>query len=129
MAKASGDTPVDKLILAWIRLITEDQRYYFVKAIDLFYELPDLHQKNLIEFFGEKAENESWTEAASDNTKYIDVIRNILFYYSGKEKVQQPNKNAFASILGEYLKSDRCKEAHEVRIKKKKDFQEGLKSL
>jgi uncharacterized protein with ParB-like and HNH nuclease domain len=122
-------TNVQYSLLQWIRLIQEDSRYYFVKAVDIFYELPDIHQKNIIEFFADEAEQEIWKDSALDSTKYLDVIRNILFYYSGKEKLQHPNKKVFASLLAKYLKSERCKQALEVKIKSKRAFAEGLKAL
>lgn len=103
-----------RIILDWIRLVTQQERYYFAKAMDLFYEIPGEYQRAMIEHFGEKEGCDKWLEKVDDNTQYRDVIRSILFYYSGVEDAGQPNKRQFIVNLAEFVKSERFSKAEDA---------------
>jgi hypothetical protein len=100
-------------MMHWIRLVTQQERYYFAKAMDLFYQIPSEYQKAMIEFFAERESNNKWLEKVDDDTQYRDVIRSILFYYSGSEDAGQPNKRQFITSLAELIKSERFKTIEE----------------
>lgn len=100
-------------MMIWIRLVTQQERYYFAKAMDLFYQIPAEYQRALIEFFGERESHDKWLDKVDDNTQYRDVIRSILFYYSGSEDAGQPNKRQFILNLADFMKSDKFKTAEE----------------
>lgn len=93
------------LILKWMRYIQDDERYYFSKAIEIFSELSASRQAIIIRHFAEKEEQKFWLENAEDSTRYRDVLRSILFYYSGREKIGDPSKEIFKKELGSILKS------------------------
>lgn len=125
--RSASDKQTRRIIVEWIRLVTQQERYYFAKAMDLFYEVPGEYQRAMIEFFAEKESQDKWLEKVEDNTQYRDVIRSILFYYSGSEDAGQPNKKQFIVGLGEFIKSDKYKEAE--RAVSAATFTEELESI
>lgn len=118
-------------ILEWIRLIKAvDQgrtKYYMPKAIELFLTLPDVYQYGLLKFVAERLENDIWLEKIQDNTQYIDVLRSILFYYSGQQKAAQPCRLDFNNCLGEYVRSSYFTSAEDLGASA--DFKHELESL
>lgn len=129
-ASASGkfirDKESKRVFSRWITLINEEEKYYFAKAIDLFSDLPARHQTAFVKYFAEKTNNQFWLDNWADSTQYRDVVRSILFYYSGRERAGDPNKKEFAEELRNFMKSDDFKAGvkHEA-----KEFKEGLEMI
>jgi len=111
VASASGEVGTPSLFFEWVNLIVRNERYYLAEAMGIFYRLPSPHQKGLLSFFVEKIPNRRWEELFEDPTRYMDVIRSILYYYTGHKKAEQPTKEDFGKMLGEYCKSDWYKNA------------------
>jgi hypothetical protein len=109
-----------------MNLIDNGEKYYFAKAADLFSDLPARHQSAFIKYFADKVNVKFWLDNWHDSTQYRDVLRSILFYYSGREKAKDPNKKEFRNELMEFMRSDEFKSGvkHEA-----KEFKEGLESL
>jgi hypothetical protein len=117
----------ETIILEWIRMIRENEKYYFSKAIDLFSRLPTRHQAALIKHLAEKESQQYWLDNYEDESSYRDVIKSVLFYYSGREKAGDPNKDRFKQELGSFIRS---KEFKTVGIKHDaSEFTEGLGKL
>lgn len=116
-----------RVFLDWIRLINSGESYYFPKAMELFYELPANHQHGFLNFIANEVDIGKWQDKLDDNTQYPDVIRSILFYYSGREKSGDPNKEEFKMQIAEYLKSSMFKEAEEGESAV--DFKEALEDI
>lgn len=117
------------LLLEWVQLIKTEKKFYIVKAMDIFFQLSENNQKGLIELIAQKVGNEDWKRDAEDGTKYADVIRNILFYFTGRERLQQPSKSDFAGYLRDYFNVIKSEKETMVEVKKAKEFSEGLSSL
>lgn len=92
-------------VLKMVRLINAEERYFFVKAMDVFYEMPANHQHGFLSYLANEVDMKIWLDKVEDSTQYPDVIRSILFYYSGRGDLGQPSKSDFKSKLAEYLKS------------------------
>lgn len=102
------------VLVDWMKLIRSEERYYFPKAMRLFYQMPFAYQKGFVQFFAEKHEMPKWLDKVDDNTQYPDVIRSILFYYSGRKELEQPFKHQLLPCLLEFTKSDEFKKAGEM---------------
>ena len=93
----------------WFRLIREfdrgNERYYLHKAMRIFLDFPAGHQSGLLHFIVEKIPNERWQKNLEDNTRYLDVIRSVLYFYTGREDLGQPSMKNFQELLVDYLKS------------------------
>lgn len=120
-----------KIMIQWIRFCRDDVRYYFPKAIDLFAKLPETHQKVFVEHFSNVIPNNRWNEKAFDNTRYMELVRSVLFYYSGKNGSHSPSREVFATEVAKLLRSDEWKEADEfqVTVKSREEFTTGLEAL
>ena len=106
MAAASvSASSMKRGVLDWVKLINSEERYYFVKAMDIFYEMPENHQRGLLGFLAHEIDMNKWLDKLEDSTQYPDVIRSVLFYFSGRKEAGQPCKNDLKLKLGEYLKS------------------------
>lgn len=118
-----------QVLLEWVQLIKQERKFYLVKAMDLFARLEETHQKGLIDLIATKVGNEDWKRDSDDNTKYSDVIRNILFYFTGRERLQQPSKTDFAGYLRDYFNQIKEEKDSLIKIKKAKEFSKELSAL
>lgn len=116
-----------QIFLNWIRLIKSNESYYFPKAMELFYKLPANHQRGFLTFMATEVDMNKWIDKLDDDTQYPDVVRSMLFYYSGREKSGDPNKEEFKMRIAEYLKSSAFKEAEESTTAI--DFKEALEGI
>lgn len=121
-------SPLDKktkeVVIEWCGLINREERYYFAKALDLFYDLPSEVQFQLLRFFTEEMD---WKKYEVEEANYIDIMRGILHHYSGREDAGQPTRREFGRKLGEFLKSSFYREAGVM--KEADDFMKELKSV
>ena len=103
---------VKRIFHSWLVLIRNvKERYYLAKALDLFYALPALHQKNLLLHIVKEIPNTRWEALTSDYTQHIDAMRSILYYYTGTEMAGDPTRAQFADLLKGYLKSSLFQDA------------------
>ena len=127
---AAASVSVEKesrvILTRWVRLIRENEKYYFAKAMDLFSSLPMKHQAGLIKFLGERENQKFWTDNFADDSRYREVMKSILFYYSGRDKVGDPSKERFVKDIAAFIKS---KEFKTDAVAEAKAFTEGLEKL
>jgi hypothetical protein len=111
--KASTSDNCKRFLVTCIRMINDKERHFFAKFIEEFSRLNHKHQSNLLRYFSDKCDQKKWKDCLEDTTMYNDVIRSILFYYSGREELGQPSKKEMAHALREYIESSHYKEAEE----------------
>jgi hypothetical protein len=114
-------------IKPWCKLISDNERYYLPKAIDLFIEMSGNHQMGLLRHICEKVPNERWQSKLPDNTQYLDVIRSMLYYYTGSKDLDQPSKEEFKNLIASYIKSPSFEDAE--RSKEVESFHDLLEDL
>jgi hypothetical protein len=90
-------------------MINDKERHFFAKFMEEFAILPQKHQAGLLRYFADKCDQKKWKDYLEDTTMYNDVIRSILFYYSGREEIGQPSKKELAHGLREYVESSHFK--------------------
>jgi hypothetical protein len=95
----------ERIFIQWLKMIRENEKYYFAKSMDLFSRLPTRHQSGLIKHLAEKEDQTFWLENIEDTTSYRDVLRSILFYYSGREMAGDPTKKKFAAEIAAFVRS------------------------
>ena len=89
-----------RLALDWITLINNDERYYFVKALDLFYAFPIEIQRRMVIHYA-RAAAESWSY--DDDLKLLDSMKSILHYYTGEKALAEPSKIEFLTLFKEFI--------------------------
>lgn len=100
----------------WKDICVYDHRYYFVKAMDIFYSWPLSYKREFLHFVTERCENPKWRDMLEDETLYADVLRCILNCFTN-EKTEHPYfKKRLARIICDFVKSDGFKRA-EANIK------------
>lgn len=102
-----------RFLASCIRMINEKERHFFAKFMEEFARLHQKHQAGLLRYFADKCDQKKWKDHLDDTTMYNDVIRSILFYYSGREEIGQPSKKDLAHCLREYIDSSHFKEAED----------------
>ena len=95
----------------WVQLIKSEEAYYLPKAMDLFYAMPYPHQKAFLEFISTEIPNKRWEDMVKDDTQYLDAIRSILIYYTGRQEFKQPSTHDFALLIRDYVASEGFREA------------------
>lgn len=96
---------VNKTMLRWLRLNSQESRYYIPKAIDLFLCLPETHQKLFVEHFADGLAMSKWQDKVHDPTHYVELVRSILFYYSGRPGTPSPGRSQFVEELARLIRS------------------------
>ena len=102
-----------RFLLASIRMINEKERHFFAKFIEDFADLNSKHQSGLLRYIADRYDQKKWKDCLDDTTMYNDVIRSILFYFSGRDEMGQPSKKELAHALREYVDSSHFKEAED----------------
>jgi hypothetical protein len=126
--KSSGLSDKEYL-LELIRILKRDDvNYYLPRAMDFFYGLSSVHQKNLLKHVTDANPQDEWLDGLEDDTLYPDVIRSMLYYYSGRTDLGQPCKADLGQLVGEYVKSASTRELLRDPAKASA-FTEALKSM
>lgn len=103
--------------LSILRLLEamKQERSYFARFIDEFRKMPAEHQAAFIQFLAETFPEESWVQHSKDDTQYIDIIRTILFRFSGKvfSQKKEPCKHDLSALVAEYMKSKHFAQAEQ----------------
>lgn len=109
------------------RVLRGTENYYFVKCIDIFDRLPIGHKHGFLSFIAEKEKVEKWKDLIADDTQYYNLMRSVLFYYSGREEFSEPCKHDLIKSIIKYSQSPTYKE---VRVAKEAEtFMEGIEDL
>lgn len=116
-------------VAQWATLINNKERYYYAKAMDIFYAMDLEDQKSLLRFFSEETKNTVWESKVEDNTQYAGVIRSILFYYSGNPDSKQPSKEDFKKLLGKWLRIHEKVKKKVIIKREAKSFEKELEAL
>lgn len=121
-AKLKPNKESEITIMLWLKMIRENEKYYFSKAMELFAKLPARHQSGLIKHLAEATKHQYWIDNIDDTTQHREVMKSILFYYSGREVAGDPTKKKFAQELAAYVRSKDFKGAgHSADAKTFKD--------
>jgi len=113
----------------WLRLINNNERYYFSKAMDVFYSMEEEDQRSLLVFFAEQTKTPSWETKAEDSTQYPSVIRAILVYYSGRKELSQPTKEEFKELMGKWIRIHEKAKKKVILKRESKDFKKELEDI
>lgn len=111
--KASTSVEAKKFVIGIIRMINNNERAFFAKFMEDFRELNAKHQAGLLRYLSERCDQKKWKDRLDDTTMYNDVIRSVLFYYSGRDEIGQPSKKEFAHALREYVDSAQFKDVED----------------
>lgn len=101
----STSAEAKKFVVLIIRMINNNERAFFAKFMEDFRELNGKHQEGLLRYLSERCDQKKWKDRLDDTTMYNDVIRSVLFHYSGRDELGQPSKKEFAHALREYIDS------------------------
>lgn len=89
-----------------VDILEGDSRSYFIKFIDAFFELHELHQKGILDFIVESIGIRNWERDLEDPFKHMVLVKKILFHYSGNEdRDKDPNPKHLAKLLEDYYES------------------------
>lgn len=119
-------------VKSWISLLNNKERYYYAKAMDVFFSMKLEDQRSLLRFFSEETSNKDWQDKiddGEDSTQYSSVIRGILFYYSGNAELKEPTKDEFKSLLGKWIRIHEKAKAKVLSKKEKEDFSKELEGI
>lgn len=118
---------VKESFLGMARILRGTDNYYFVKCIDVFDRLPIGHKRNFLTHLAEQTKIEKWKELSSDDTQYYNLMRSVLFYFSGREEFSEPCKHDLIKSIVKYSQSPSYKE---VKVAKEAEtFMEGIEDL
>ena len=109
----STSVETKRFVLDVLKMIGDKDRYFFGKFMERFRELNGKHQEGFIKFMAERYEQKKWKDLSDDTTMYNDIIRSILFHFSGREDIGQPSKKELAHALREYIDSHFFKDAED----------------
>lgn len=105
------DKDIKRSLVTWLGLINNKERYYVAKAMDIFYEMPAAHQDGFLRFVVGEMPNTRWEKLIEDPSQFLDAMRSILYYYSGRKALGEPTREEFKSLLCNYFNSKLCLEA------------------
>lgn len=109
----STSVEAKKFVITIIRMINGNERAFFSKFMEDFRELNGKHQFGLLRYLSDRCDQKKWKDRLDDTTMYNDVIRSVLFYYSGRDELGQPSKKELAHALREYVDSAHFKEVED----------------
>lgn len=115
-AKAKADSTsanCKRFILGVIKMIHNNDRYFFAKFLEDFAQLDHKHQTGLLRYMSDRYDQKKWKDRLDDTTMYNDVIRSMLFYFSGRDEIGQPSKKELAHALREYVDSAHFRDAED----------------
>lgn len=98
--------PIDRMIHMLSNL--DDVNSYFVRFIDVFFSLPEVHQVSLIAHIVEDVGTTRWEKIADDVYQYPALVRMILYHYSSIDSSvmsKDPTPSDLASLIKEYKSS------------------------
>lgn len=90
--------------------VLKAKKFYFAKFIDWFTdELPEAHQKALLAFIVDQVDNERWERRIDDPFATVELVKSILFHYSGREGIKtEPSVDNLIELIEDYLNSKEC---------------------
>jgi len=110
---------VKKSILEMIRCINSEEGY-LGKCLEAFIAMQAEHQSALVSYFYEEIGNEAWSEFTEDETLYLEFMKAVMAFYSGREHIsKEPDRFQLIEMLEGYLESKRCHSIEDEKGKKK----------
>ena len=109
-------------------LVDKKVNYKFLKFIELFEKIQADHQRSFLTYFAEEYKESAprWGKML-EREDYFAMVRSILFYFSGHEKVNQPSPEDLVKAMTEYTKSSYFKEAEAGA--EAEDFMEEMEAI
>lgn len=127
MTKAAAKE-VGRFLVSMSQLIDNDERHLIAKIIDLYLKMPSNHKYYFVKYLAELTPIEAkWKERVEDDTEYVNVLREIIWYYSGRAEIGQPCKKELKTHILKYVSHDYCEEA--LTVKESEGFIEELENL
>ena len=122
---------IGRHIVVMTRNIDNDERHLVAKLMDTYFQIPYSHKYQMLKHLLQYAKmSETWVKFSEDDTRYMDVFREIIWYFSGRGEVGQPCKKDLRRYLLSYVSSKYCSEALEDTLKDKdKDRDKSFKEL
>lgn len=118
-----------RFVIPWVRMIDNGDKYYVHRAMKIFFTMPGAHQEGLLRHIVDQVPNDRWQKKLSDNTQYLDLMRSIIYYYTGREDLGQPSKRQLGKLVSSYLKSSKFIEAARSKGEEKESFIDMLNAL
>lgn len=126
MTKTTAKKEVGPSIISMSQLIENDERHLIAKLIDVYLKMPVNHRYYFLKYLADITPIEDkWKERVEDDTELVNVFREIIWYYSGRAEIGQPNKKELKSHILKYVTHDYCEEA--LTAHERKGFMEALK--
>jgi hypothetical protein len=120
---------IGKSLVAMSKLIDDDSRHLIARLLDVYWQMPPSHQKNLLHHILDSTPiDRKWAERVEDETEWGNLFRELLWQYSGRSEIGQPSKKQFKVILLKYVNSKWCDLALEDDGDTE-SFQEMLKEI
>lgn len=96
--------------------ILKRERFVFAKFIDCFFTaVPGSHQQAFLKFMVEQVGNSRWESMVDDSFMYKDLLRSVLWHYSGRLTLKtEPNIDDLSKMIGQYVRSDAYREAEKT---------------
>ncbi len=91
-------------------IVALSKPFYMSKAVDVFLDLPEPHQKGLCEYLIDYVDNDNLTKLKSDSG-CLDVFKGAMFLYAGSESKNELNVNDFKRLIVDYVKSTQFEKA------------------
>ena len=88
--------------------------YIMVRFLDEFYKLSAVQQNTFVAWFHEKVGDDRWDKVANDRTMYREFVKALLMHYSGSDLRNEPTFEDLGKLIGEYIRSDECKQADDI---------------
>ena len=98
------------LILRLIMPMT--QSFYMGRTIDLFLDLPEVHQNGLVQFLAAHVENDNLKPFLAKN-QYVEVLKGVMLLYSGREKLNELTVDDLKRLICDYVNSSEFKQAED----------------
>lgn len=93
-----------------LKLILELNRpFYIARFIDGFFNIPPEHQEGLSEFLSNHVEYDQIKDLHRER-RFLDVIKIVIFLYSGREKMNELAIIDLKRLICEYVESPIFKE-------------------
>lgn len=118
------DSASVKKSAAWL-INALGQRSYFAVFIDRFFSTPLIFQKAFVEYVVSEVEIDEFKKYADDSTLWLEFINCLLYYYSGRQELDQPSTEDLARLISDFYKSGKIDDT----IENSDDFIQELKEL
>ena len=121
---------VKRIIADMVLRVLKKEKFYFAQFIDVFEELPELHQIGMFGHIVEEVGSDIWQRKLADPMKHRELLSDILMHFSGRPNIRgEPDKTELAKLVGGYLKSSHFRDAELEADCSEEDFLDGMKGM